>query len=67
MLVKNDTFKVAPIVDKLLTTKAGKLLADIENGDIAWSNELVAHVVELKLMGHQKVWISYLKNSMQMF
>ena len=51
MLVKNDSFKVAPQVDELLTKKAGKLKADIENGDIAWSNELVAHVIELKTNG----------------
>tara|TARA_R110002049_G_scaffold209737_1_gene380631 strand:- start:568 stop:1794 length:1227 start_codon:yes stop_codon:yes gene_type:complete len=54
MLVKNDTFKVAPQVDELLTRKAGELIADIENGDIAWSNELVAHVVELKTNGPTK-------------
>ena len=51
MLVYNKSFKAAPIVDKLLTKKAGELTADIENGDIAWSNELVAHVVELKTNG----------------
>jgi gamma-glutamyl:cysteine ligase YbdK (ATP-grasp superfamily) len=51
MLVKNDTFKVAPIVDEMLTKKAGELRADIDNGAIAWSNELVAHVVELKTNG----------------
>ncbi|MDN3492623.1 glutamate-cysteine ligase family protein [Winogradskyella bathintestinalis] len=51
MLVKNDTLKVAPQVDELLTRKAGHLKADIENGDIAWSNELVAHVLELKTNG----------------
>jgi gamma-glutamyl:cysteine ligase YbdK (ATP-grasp superfamily) len=51
MLVKNDTFKVAPIVDEMLTNKAGELKADIDNGAIAWSNELVAHVVELKTNG----------------
>ncbi|AUC80663.1 glutamate-cysteine ligase family protein [Lacinutrix sp. Bg11-31] len=54
MLVNKDTFKVAPQVDKLLTKKAGKLQADIENGDIAWSNELVAHVIELKTNGPAK-------------
>ncbi|WP_179005332.1 glutamate-cysteine ligase family protein [Winogradskyella forsetii] len=54
MLVKNDTFKVAPKVDELLTLKAGELKADIENGDIAWSNELVAHVIELKTNGPTK-------------
>lgn len=51
MLVKNESLKVAPKVDALLTKKAGTLTADIENGDIAWSNELVAHVVELKTNG----------------
>jgi len=51
MLVNNKTFKAAPIVDKLLTKKAGELTSDIENGEIAWSNELVAHVVELKTNG----------------
>lgn len=54
MLVTNDTFKVAPKVDELLTLKAGELRADIENGDIAWSNELVAHVIELKTNGPTK-------------
>ena len=51
MLVNKNTFKVAPQVDELLTKKAGKLTSDIDNGDIAWSNELVAHVVELKTNG----------------
>ncbi|NRD24824.1 glutamate--cysteine ligase [Winogradskyella litoriviva] len=54
MLIKNNNFKVAPQVDKLLTLKAGELKADIENGDIAWSNELVAHVIELKTNGPAK-------------
>jgi carboxylate-amine ligase len=51
MLIHNSNFKVAPIVDTLLTKKAGKLSADIDNGEIAWSNELVGHVVELKTNG----------------
>lgn len=51
MLINNSNFKVAPIVDTLLTKKAGKLAADIDNGKIAWSNELVAHVIELKTNG----------------
>ena len=54
MLVNNKTFKIAPKVDELLTLKAGELKADIENGDIAWSNELVAHVIELKTNGPAK-------------
>ena len=51
MLVNTNSFKVAPIVDVLLTKKNGELTSDIENGAIAWSNELVAHVVELKTNG----------------
>ncbi|MCX7550618.1 glutamate-cysteine ligase family protein [Xanthomarina sp. F2636L] len=51
MLVFKKNFKAAPIVDKLLSKKAGKQSSDVENGDIAWSNELVAHVVELKTNG----------------
>ena len=45
MLVSKSTFKVAPIVDSLLTKKEGKLTSDVDNGSIAWSNELVAHVI----------------------
>ena len=51
MLVYNNTFKAAPIVDELLSAKAGEQASDVENGAIAWSNELVAHVVELKTNG----------------
>jgi carboxylate-amine ligase len=51
MLINNSSLKVTPIVDELLTLKNGKLTDDIDNGTIAWSNELVAHVVELKTNG----------------
>ncbi|WP_417199016.1 glutamate-cysteine ligase family protein [Bizionia sp.] len=50
MLISN-TFKPAAIVDTLLAKKAGEITSDVENGAIAWSNELVAHVVELKTNG----------------
>lgn len=51
MLINSRTFKVNPIVDKLLTRKHGSLTSDVENGKIEWSNELVAHVVEMKTNG----------------
>lgn len=51
MLVNSSNLKVAPIVDVLLTKKNGTLTSDIENGHIAWSNELVGHVIELKTNG----------------
>jgi carboxylate-amine ligase len=51
MLVKNQQLKVAPIVDQLMVAKMGYVTADADNGPIEWSNELVAHVVELKTNG----------------
>ncbi|WP_299778503.1 glutamate-cysteine ligase family protein [uncultured Formosa sp.] len=54
MLVNQSDLKIVPIVDALLTKKQGKLTSDISNGKIAWSNELVAHVVELKTNGPTK-------------
>lgn len=51
MLINNSSLKVVPIVDELLRLKNGSLSADVNNGTIAWSNELVAHVVELKTNG----------------
>ena len=51
MLVNSRNLKVKPIVDKLLTRKNGSLTSDVENGKIEWSNELVAHVVEMKTNG----------------
>jgi len=51
MLVSNPNLKVAPIVDQLMIAKSGAITSDIENGKIEWSNELVAHVVELKTNG----------------
>ena len=51
MLVNSNSFKVAPIVDVLLTKKNGELTSDVDNGTVAWSNELVAHVIEIKTNG----------------
>lgn len=51
MLVENTRFKVAPVVDQLIKLKAGEITSDVPNGKIEWSNELVAHVVEIKTNG----------------
>jgi carboxylate-amine ligase len=51
MVVTSNNLKVAPIVDQLLTVKNGSITSDVDNGEIEWSNELVAHVVELKTNG----------------
>jgi hypothetical protein len=51
MIVDRDTLNVLPVCDELLSKITGEITADYENGDIAWSNELVNHVVELKTNG----------------
>ena len=49
-LVDAETLDVRPWVDRLLRHAAGteRPVADHDDGDIGWSNELVNHVVELK-------------------
>ncbi|WP_347159177.1 carboxylate-amine ligase [Pontibacter chitinilyticus] len=48
MIVRSDTLQVAPITDQLIYEEVGAYVSDVEFGDVAWSNELVLHVVELK-------------------
>ena len=48
MIVARDTLDVRPIADRLLAAYAGRPVADVERGMLGWSNELVAHVIELK-------------------
>lgn len=50
MIVDADTLDVFPIADRLLAA-GGPGASDYEAGPIAWSNELVLHVVELKTNG----------------
>lgn len=51
MLVNTKSLKVAPVVDQLIKLKTGEITSDVPNGKIEWSNELVAHVVEIKTNG----------------
>lgn len=51
MIVERDSLQVKPIADKLIYDQVGAYLSDVEFGDIAWSNELVLHVIELKTQG----------------
>jgi gamma-glutamyl:cysteine ligase YbdK (ATP-grasp superfamily) len=51
MIVDDRRLSVMPIADKILAAVAGKIVSDIELGAIAWSNELVLHVIELKTNG----------------
>lgn len=49
MIVDADTLDVRPIADELLAEAASDDSGDVDRGKISWSNELVAHVVELKV------------------
>jgi gamma-glutamyl:cysteine ligase YbdK (ATP-grasp superfamily) len=49
MIVDAQTLSVRPIAPELLAAGAGEPTGDVERGEIGWSNELVAHVVELKV------------------
>lgn len=51
MIVDADTLNVRPICDQLLRSTSGELVSELELGDVAWSNELALHVVELKTNG----------------
>ena len=51
MLVDSDSLNVQPKSDQLLKTLAGHQTNEVELGDIAISNELVMHVLELKNNG----------------
>lgn len=54
MIVDRKNMNVLPVTDKLLHRVAGKYLNEIENGGVAWSNELVLHVIEIKTNGPAK-------------
>lgn len=51
MIVDRATLDVAPISDEALRAVAGEIVSDVERGAIAWSNELVLHVLEMKTNG----------------
>ncbi len=51
MLVDRDTLNILPQSDKVLREIAGEYVNEVERGEIAWSNEVVLHVIELKTNG----------------
>lgn len=48
-IVDAETLSVRAVADDLLCGAAGNLSGEVDRGEIGWSNELVAHVVELKV------------------
>ncbi len=51
MVVDRESLAIRPVVPELFTAVAGSPVSDISRGDVAWSNELVAHVLEIKTNG----------------
>lgn len=51
MIVQKDTLDILPISDKILPTDTGDYFPDPPLDNIAWSNELVLHVLEFKNNG----------------
>lgn len=51
MLVDRTEMDVLPRCDELMARVGGDPNADVELGDLAWSNELVLHVLEFKTNG----------------
>jgi gamma-glutamyl:cysteine ligase YbdK (ATP-grasp superfamily) len=50
MIVDSQTLSVLPVADKVLAAAAGKDgAAEVNMGDVTWSNELVNHVLEFKV------------------
>jgi carboxylate-amine ligase len=51
MIVDRQSYRVRPVADRLLETESGKIENEVEHGSLAWSNELVLHILELKTNG----------------
>lgn len=51
MIVHAGSLDVFPAADRVLLAVAGDYASEIERGALAWSNELVNHVIELKTNG----------------
>lgn len=51
MIVDAETLAVKPVADALMEAVAGGPESEVDRGDLAWSNELVLHVLEVKTNG----------------
>jgi gamma-glutamyl:cysteine ligase YbdK (ATP-grasp superfamily) len=54
MLVDRASLAVAPLADVLLRGAGGAVESEVERGELAWSNELALHLIELKTNGPAK-------------
>lgn len=53
-IVDARTLSVQPVADRLLAAQAGELACDAPCGDLAWSNELALHLIEMKTLAPAK-------------
>lgn len=51
MIVERDTLDLLPISDQIIKYVAGEYVNEVEQGPVAWSNEVVLHVIEMKSNG----------------
>lgn len=51
MIVKKDSLDIFPIADKLIHSMCGDYSEEIEVEPLAWSNEMLLHVIEFKTNG----------------
>jgi gamma-glutamyl:cysteine ligase YbdK (ATP-grasp superfamily) len=51
MIVDKQTLAVRPIADKLMEQVGGGYDREVDLGEVAWSNELALHVIEMKSNG----------------
>ncbi len=51
MIVDRDSLTVRPLCDRLIEAVEGEVVNETDQGRLAWSNELVLHVIELKTNG----------------
>jgi gamma-glutamyl:cysteine ligase YbdK (ATP-grasp superfamily) len=54
MIVNQDTLAPLPICDRVLFDLAHEKTMEIPMGEVAWSNELALHIIELKANGPKK-------------
>lgn len=54
MIVDRQTLDVRSLADKALAAAGGAWVREVARGPLAWSNELVMHVIELKTNGPAK-------------
>lgn len=48
MIVDAGSLDVLPVCDRVMQAETGEITAEVAYDDIAWNNELVLHVIELK-------------------